>query len=196
MHPDSALIYPRGRPKSQLDRRQLLQDRRKSEYHCDDWQRPIPVRLLEVIDEALQARLIEEAPGPLGHLQFAHALIHETLVAELSTNRRVRFHARIAETLEELYGAEADRHATELAHYFAQAESVLGTEKLVHYSLLAGEQALATYAYGEAVIHFQQGLAAKGNSPMDAETAMLLFDLGRGQLATLEPLIISWRLAA
>ena len=36
---------------------------------------------------------------------------------------------------------ETDEHAAELAHHFAQAETVTGTEKLVRYCLLAGEQA-------------------------------------------------------
>jgi len=57
---------------------------------------------------------------------------------------------------------------------------------MVHYSLLAGDQALATYAWGEALAHFQRGLAAKESPPKDAETAALLFGLGRAQAATLE----------
>jgi hypothetical protein len=46
---------------------------------------------------------------------------------------RVRLHARIAETLEELYGRAAEAHAIGLAHHFVQAETLLGNEKLVGY---------------------------------------------------------------
>jgi tetratricopeptide (TPR) repeat protein len=74
---------------------------------------------------------------------------------------------------------------TELAHHFAQAEAVAGTEKLVRYSLLAGERALATYAYEEALTHFNRGLATKGSQPMDLESAQLLHGLGAAQVATL-----------
>jgi hypothetical protein len=58
----------------------------------------------------------------------------------------VRLQARIAETLEELYGENAKAYAAELSHHFVEAEAVLGTEKLAYYSLLAGERALAAYA--------------------------------------------------
>ena len=52
--------------------------------------------LLEVLDEALSARVIEELPRAVGRYQFTHALIQETLAGELSTTRKVRLHARIA----------------------------------------------------------------------------------------------------
>ena len=83
----------------------------------------------------------------MGRYRFTHALIQETLTSELSLTRRVRLHARIAETMEEMYGDDADAHAAELAHHFAEAQTVLGSEKLVHYSLLAGERAMASYAH-------------------------------------------------
>ena len=141
---------------------------------------------MDMLDEALSARVIEELPRAVGRYQFTYALIQETLVEELSLTRRVRLHARIAETLEEIYGDQAESHAAELAHHFSQAEAVVGSEKLVRYSLLAGELALAAYANEEAVEHFQRALAAKENQPMDAETAALLFGLGRAQTATVQ----------
>jgi predicted ATPase len=96
-------------------------------------------RLLDVLDEALSARVIEGLSDSAGRYQFTHALIQETLSKELSLTRRTRLHARIAEGLEELYGAEAEAHAPELARHFAQAETVLGPENLVRYSMLACE---------------------------------------------------------
>jgi len=149
-------------------------------------------RLLEVLEEALSARVIEELPQAVGRYQFTHALIQETLTEELTLTRRVRLHARIAETLEELYGENLEAHAAELAHHFAEAESVHGTAKLVRYSLLAGERALATFAWEEALSHCRQGLQAKGvplegtEPASDAAEAALLFGLGRAQMATLE----------
>ena len=143
-------------------------------------------RLLEVLEQALAARVIEELPRAVGHYQFTHGLIQETLAEELSLTRRVRLHASIAQALEELYGEQAEAHAAELAYHFGQAEAVLGTEKLVKYSLLAGEKALSSYAYEEAMAHFQRGLAAKEGKPMDSETTDLLFGLGRAQASTLE----------
>ncbi|MCH6565281.1 MAG: hypothetical protein IH811_05340, partial [Proteobacteria bacterium] len=59
----------------------------------------------------------------------------------MSTSRKVRLHARIAHALEEIYGNNVEAHAAELAYHCAEAETILGPVKLVHYSLLAGEQA-------------------------------------------------------
>ena len=150
--------------------------------------------LLEAVDEALEAHLIEEVPGASEIYYFSHTLIQETLSAELSTSRRVRLHAQIGEALEELYQDDLEAHVAELARHFSEAVRVTGSEKLVRYSLLAGEHALASHSYEEALSHFQRALAAKESRSasagsgrgMDAETAALLFGLGRAQDATLQ----------
>jgi hypothetical protein len=100
--------------------------------------------------------------------------------------RRVQVHAQIAEALELLYDTQAAAHAGELAYHYAQAASLLGPAKIVHYSLLAGERALAGYAYEEALAHFQRGLDATAGQPMEGQQADLLFGLARAQMATLE----------
>ena len=64
--------------------------------------------LPDVLEEGLNARVIEELPSSAGHCQFTHALIQETLSGELSLTRRVRLHGRVAEMLEELYDADAE----------------------------------------------------------------------------------------
>jgi DNA-binding CsgD family transcriptional regulator len=148
--------------------------------------------LLEAVEEALAARVIEEMPQAVGRYQFAHVLIQDTLAGELSAARRALLHGRIAEALEQLYGDQVEAHAAELAYHFSQTGTVPGTEKLVRYSHLAGERALAAYAWDEALAHYQRGLAARGiplsgtEPAADGETAALLFGLGRAQTGTLE----------
>ncbi len=105
--------------------------------------------------------------------------------------RRVRLHARIAEALERLYGDNAEAHAAELARHFSEAQTELGADKLARYSLMAGERALATYAYEDALAHFESGLVARDitlsgtEAASDEEAAALLFGLARAQSATL-----------
>ena len=148
-------------------------------------------RLLEAVDEAVAARLIEEVPGEIDHYRFNHALIQQSLSDEMTTSRRVRLHARIGEALEELYGENIEEHASELAYHFTEAEAANGPEKMVRYSMLAGERALAAYAHEDAVFHFQRALAAKGvaldgSAPApDRIAADLLLGLGRAQIAML-----------
>ena len=109
----------------------------------------------------------------------------------MTTSRSVRLHARIAEGLEEMYGNVAESHAGDLVYHFAEAEPVVGTGKLMKYTMLAGERALEAYAQEEALGHFRRGLIAKGlgvhgSAPAaDSETAALLFGLGRSQAAML-----------
>ena len=87
--------------------------------------------------------------------------------------------------MEELYGATAQTHAAELSHHFIEAELVLGPAKLAHYSLLAGDQALASYAYEDALTHFEKGLVDQNTAlagtevAPDEEAAALLLGLAR-----------------
>ena len=50
-------------------------------------------QLLDAMDDALSARIIEELPDEIGHYQFTHASMQETLTLELSATRTVRLHA-------------------------------------------------------------------------------------------------------
>ncbi|MCH8063270.1 MAG: AAA family ATPase, partial [Chloroflexi bacterium] len=140
--------------------------------------------LVDALDEALIARVIEEPPERAGPYQFSHALVQRTLRDELSTTRRVRLHARIADTLEKLYAADLESHASELAYHFGEAEMALGSEKLIEYSKIAGERALAASAYEDALGHFERAMAAKEDQSVDAEMATIFFGLGRAQVAT------------
>jgi DNA-binding CsgD family transcriptional regulator/tetratricopeptide (TPR) repeat protein len=147
--------------------------------------------LLAAVDEALEARVIESLPGPPDQCQFTHILIRDTLVSELSKTRRARLHGRVGRALEQLYAENIQPHAAALAHHFSEAQPLLGGQKMALYSIMAGEHALATYAWEEAQVHFQRALAAKGVSalnlpkeqPIDADTADILFGLGLAQKA-------------
>ena len=138
-------------------------------------------RLLEVMEEALSARLTEELPQAVGRYQFTHALIQQTLYDELTTTRRVRLHARIIDVLEDRYGDEVEEHALELSYHSAEAEAMIGSTKVAQYSAMAGEKALERYAYEQAFQCFERALVARESKPLDAGTAHILFGLGRAK---------------
>jgi predicted ATPase len=50
--------------------------------------------ILDVLEEALDAGVIEEVPQAVGVYRFVHAMFRETLPDEISLTRRVRRHAR------------------------------------------------------------------------------------------------------
>ena len=138
-------------------------------------------RLLDVLEEALAARVIEELPDSIGRYQFTHALLQETLVDELSLTRRIRLHGRIAESLEDTYGEDADAHAPELAFHFEQAQGILGTEKLLRYSVVAGKRALAAWAFDEARDYFDLARGSLNESSDDLLRAEVEFGYGRAR---------------
>jgi DNA-binding CsgD family transcriptional regulator len=144
---------------------------------------PAEAHLLEVLDEALEAHVIQAMPGEEGRYRFTHVLIQQTLYENLPASRRARIHARVGEAMEAIYAQDLEIHAAEIAHHFGASGVVTGAEKLACYALLAGEQALASYAWEEALLHLQRALNATASQPMDKQKAAILFGLGRAQSA-------------
>jgi len=79
-------------------------------------------RLLQVLDEAIEARIIEQVPGTLGWLRFVHVGTSETLYEGIPTPHRARLHRRVAEVLEALYAVDPEPHRAEIAHHLRLAE--------------------------------------------------------------------------
>lgn len=141
--------------------------------------------LLNVLEGPLEAQIVEGVHAEVGVFQFSHALVQETLVAELSAAQKVRLHARIAEALESSYGEQAGDHAAELANHFTEAEPIHGVEKAVKYLVKAGEHALDTNGYSDAEPYFRQAQTLRQGLPADEQTARIFHGLGR--ILTMEP---------
>ncbi len=126
--------------------------------------------LLKLIEEALDARVIEELDRP-GRYRFTHAQMQETLLAELSTTRRVRLHGLVGEALEKLFGSRAEERAAELARHFVEAATLSRglTAKVSRYAALAAEQAGRQSAWAEAIRWYEAAIAADD----DPDPAML-----------------------
>ena len=114
--------------------------------------------LLELLDEALAARVVSEVPGTRGRLRFAHALIRDVVYEALTGPRRARLHREAAEALEALYERDLEPHLSELAHQFAQTVVGRGAGKAVTYARLAAERAARMLAYEEAVRLYELAL--------------------------------------
>ena len=110
------------------------------------------------LEEAVEARVVTEMRQAVESYTFSHALIRETLYAELATTRRVRLHRQVGEALEHLYGEHPEHHLTELAYHFLEAASGGDVEKAIDYAVRAGERASSVTAYEEAVRHYEGAL--------------------------------------
>jgi class 3 adenylate cyclase len=107
------------------------------------------------LDEAETAHIIEERPDEIGRYRFRHAIFRDVVYAGLSSSRRARLHLEVGELLERVYAGDIQSHLDELAYHFVRASRRGQSEKAIDYSQRAGDQALATYAYEEAVRHYQ-----------------------------------------
>jgi predicted ATPase/DNA-binding SARP family transcriptional activator len=145
---------------------------RLSELHADE--------LLEVLDEAVAARVLAAVPRTHGRLRFAHALIRETVYDGLTTPRRIQLHRRAGEALESYYAQDAEPHVAELAHHFFEAAPGGDVDKALEYARRAGERALKLLGYEEAARFYELSLQAlELTHPADqVERCQLLLALG------------------
>jgi DNA-binding NarL/FixJ family response regulator len=135
---------------------------------------PMPEReLLEALEEARVAMLLEENKNIYGRYRFNHALTQETLLSEISMARRFEIHARIVEALEERYGETADDHAVEFVEHCAAAKSVVGEEKLLHYLVASCERSLESCSWESALGYYERCFEIKNESSCDAVSARL-----------------------
>ncbi len=112
--------------------------------------------VLDALEQACTARLVEEVAGAIGRYSFVHALTREALYDSLGATRRARLHRRVAEAIESRYAEDLEDHFGALAFHYAAA----GTDvpKAVEYAGLAGDQALARLAHEDAARQFERGL--------------------------------------
>lgn len=114
--------------------------------------------LIDAFDEACKAGIVIEEPG--GRYRFNHALVRQSLLAELASVRRMRLHQKIAATLEAEAGAEDDELLAELAYHYFECAWAGNAAKAVEYCRRAADQAMARLAYEGAADLFDKALHA------------------------------------
>jgi tetratricopeptide (TPR) repeat protein len=107
--------------------------------------------LLAALEAADRARLLLEA-GPDSYA-FAHDLVREVVLGDLSAARRAVVHRWIGDVLEGL--RERQRPPAVLAWHFLQAGE---HARALPYALVAGDHAEAVYAHVEAEQHYRTAL--------------------------------------
>jgi class 3 adenylate cyclase len=105
------------------------------------------------------------------HFVFAHPLLRQTFYQELSPLERCRTHLRIAEAL--LGDADDEARSAEIASHLLRAETLADPAELVRHARVAGDQALASYASGDAARFYEAVLASLAPGAPDAELAEL-----------------------
>ena len=147
-------------------------------------------RLLDLLEEAVAASLLQEGGERAGRFTFTHALVEHTLYEDLGRTRRARLHQQVAEALEELCGEEPGERLGELAAHWAAAVISTDTAKALHYAQRAAERALAQLAPDEAVRWYRQALELQSQAAPrsdESERCELLIGLGEAQRQTGDP---------
>lgn len=145
--------------------------------------------LLNALEGATEAALIQELSDGVGRYQFAHGLIQHALYDELSGARRAKAHRTIAIALDELCGARPGLRIGERARHWCYAPLPQDASKAIGYAYQAGSAALSALAPGDAIDYF----AAATNlirSQAVSDTAMeldLAIGLGAAQRQTGDP---------
>nr|WP_063826028.1 BTAD domain-containing putative transcriptional regulator [Streptomyces antibioticus] len=137
--------------------------------------------VLDGLEAGVAAGLLSE-PGP-GRVRFAHALVRDTLYADLTWLRRGRVHARIAEALRDL----RPDAATALAYHCSRSGTAALAPLAVEHGLRAAELAERRYAYDAAVGMLERVVESYERIPepggdRDARRVELLGKLLRAQV--------------
>ena len=117
-----------------------------------------PDELTDALEQAERAALVEPSPSGASHLTFTHELVRQTLLAGISTLRRQRLHARVADAIERLARDPVD-YAAELAHHLAESGDAADPEAALRFLTLAADRAVAGAAYAEALQFYERALA-------------------------------------
>ncbi len=128
-----------------------------SRFAVDLVERVVGEDLIDAFEEASKAGIVIEEQG--GYYRFNHALVRQSLLAELASVRRMRLHQRIATTLEAQPGA-GDELAAELAHHYFECAWAGNAAKAVEYCRRAADQAMTRLAYEGAADLYDHALHA------------------------------------
>jgi AAA ATPase domain len=128
-----------------------------SRFALDLVEKVVEQDLVDAFDEACKAGIVIEEPG--GRYRFNHAIVRQSLLAELPSVRRLRLHQRIASKLENEPGA-GDELLAELAHHYFECAWAGNAAKAVEYCRRAADQAVARLAYEGAADLYGQALHA------------------------------------
>ncbi|HLW69504.1 MAG TPA: AAA family ATPase [Candidatus Binataceae bacterium] len=145
--------------------------------------------LIDRMEAAERAGLINSALiYPEAQFQFAHELIRNSVLSELSISRRQHLHLRVADALERLYSSALEEHANDLAHHLWSAGSVAPPERAVTILALAAKQARGQGALAEAEVHYRRALTRLMSMPpgpeRDQQELMIQLAIGPILMAT------------
>lgn len=138
--------------------------------------------VIEMLDTAVKAGLLDESPTVPGRYSFVHVLLKSTLSQDLSLTRKTRVHRDIGEAIEQSARGRSKGRVGELAWHFGRAGPG-ESDRAVLYATRAASQAERRLAYVEAVAFYEDAIrACRSDEPVDQTVlAQLLLSLAEAQ---------------
>jgi serine/threonine protein kinase/tetratricopeptide (TPR) repeat protein len=117
-----------------------------------------------------------------GQWRFAHDKLREAILADLSSERSVQLHERVARAIEDVF-AEPVRPAARLAYHWARA---VNREREQHYAALTGAEMLRGAAYASAIEYLERAVGLLPFLPREhaQQELPLQLNLGTAYLIT------------
>jgi hypothetical protein len=151
-----------------------------------------PAALLDILDEAIAARLVDSVPDRPGHYRFLHGLFRDSLYDDLASAERITLHHRIGRAIEELRSSQIEPHLVVLSHHFGKAAAGGLREvarKAFEYAVKAAARAAEQLAYEEAAVQYTAALhlldsasfADQEPDAIDRQRTDLLIGLGEAR---------------
>lgn len=128
-------------------------------------------RIIELLDAAVDAGLLDESPTIPGRYSFVHALVRSSLEGDFSLTRRASIHRRIGEAVERLsenrFGQHQERDLPALAWHFNRAGPA-EADRAINYATQAAIQAEGRLAFDEAVDFYDSAITtSRADEPVD-----------------------------
>jgi class 3 adenylate cyclase len=121
--------------------------------------------VLDGLDAAERAHLIEQEPGRGITYRFTHAVTREALYDQLTVTRRAQLHRDVAVALEKMH-PDSDPVLAQLAHHWSEAGRLGDASVAVSWCRRAAAQAAAAFGFEEAAHHLQRAVEL-----LDAESS-------------------------
>jgi tetratricopeptide (TPR) repeat protein len=131
-------------------------------------------RLIDLIEEAIDAGVLVEHAQSVGRLGFSHALFRETIYEQLSATRKATIHGRIAAAIEQAPTDRPDERAGTLAYHYRAAGEL---RKAFDYHCRAAAAAERVHAQETALENLDGAIVAGEMLGMSAATEQKIRDL-------------------
>jgi class 3 adenylate cyclase/tetratricopeptide (TPR) repeat protein len=142
-------------------------------------------RLIDLIEEAIDADILIETTQSVGRLSFSHALFRETIYEQLSATRKAAVHGRIAAAIEEAPTDRPDERAGTLAYHYRAAGEL---RKAFDYYRRAAAAAERVHAQETALENLGGAIVAGEMLGMTAAAEQTIRDLYRARAWTFQML--------